>query len=227
MLGILNNIFICEKIKIVNVTQTANKRLIIFTRYPEPGKVKTRLISALGAEGATNLHRQMSEHTLSQVRQFCRTVPVSIQVYFSGGKQQDMRDWLGADLVYQPQGIGDLGSRMVQALSDAFLENLDFVVIIGTDCPGLNVDFLTKAFTLELDHDLVLGPALDGGYYLIGLRRFIPELFSGISWSTAEVLQQTVNIALKLGLSVVYLPSLGDVDRPEDLQIWKQLCNQN
>jgi rSAM/selenodomain-associated transferase 1 len=210
----------------VRVTQTANKRLIIFTRYPEPGKVKTRLISALSAEGATNLHRQMTEHTLSQVRQFCRTLPVSTQVYFSGGKQQDMRNWLGSDLVYQSQGIGDLGSRMVQALSDAFQENLDFVVIIGTDCPGLNADFLTRAFTLGLNHDLILGPALDGGYYLIGLRRFIPELFSGISWSTAEVLQQTVNIALKLGLSVAYLPPLGDVDRPEDLQIWEQLCNQ-
>jgi rSAM/selenodomain-associated transferase 1 len=218
--------FEARKIELVVLKETAKQRLIIFTRYPQPGQVKTRLIPALGAEGATNLHRQMTEHTLSQVRTLRSTLPLSIQVYFSGGNQQDMQAWLGDDLVYQPQADGDLGSRMMQALSQSFQDHMDYAVIIGTDCPSLSADFIAKAFILGLSHDLVLGPAIDGGYYLIGLRHFLPELFSGISWSTAEVLQQTVTIAHKLNLSVAYLPPLADIDRPEDLLIWEKIRNQ-
>jgi len=198
------------------------QRLIIFTRYPKPGQVKTRLIPALGAEGAANFHREMTEHTLSQVKKFRSTHPLSVEVYFSGGQQQqEMQGWLGSDLVYRPQCSGDLGSRMAQALSKAFQESIDRVVIIGTDCPGLNANFMAKAFDLLGSHDIVLGPAIDGGYYLIGLCCFMAELFSDISWGTADVLQQTVDIANKLDLSVAYLPSLADIDRPEDLPVWQ------
>lgn len=203
--------------------EAAKERLIVFTRYPEAGEAKTRLIPALGALGAATVHRQMTEHTLSQVRKFCMTHPISVEVHFAGKKgQQEMQDWLGADLVYQPQGKGDLGMRMARSLSAAFDDNIDRAIIIGTDCPGLNADSIEKAFHHLLSHDLVLGPAIDGGYYLIGLRCLIPELFSGISWGTAEVLPQTVEIAKKLDVSIAYLPSLADVDRPEDLPIWEQ-----
>jgi hypothetical protein len=135
-----------------------------------------------------------------------------------------MVGWLGSDLIYKPQGEGDLGTRMARSLSLACQDNVDSVVIIGTDCPGLNAQLMAKAFKQLHAQDLVLGPALDGGYYLLGLRYFIPELFIGINWGTAEVLQQTVDIATQLNLSVAYLPQLADVDRPEDLPIWEQIC---
>ncbi len=200
------------------------ERLIIFTRYPEPGKTKTRLIPALGAEKAAALQRQMTEYTLSQVRELQKERLVTAEVRFAGGDRTLMVGWLGSDLIYKPQGEGDLGTRMARSLSLACQDNVDSVVIIGTDCPGLNAQLMAKAFKQLHAQDLVLGPALDGGYYLLGLRYFIPELFIGINWGTAEVLQQTVDIATQLNLSVAYLPQLADVDRPEDLPIWEQIC---
>ncbi len=205
----------------LSAVEMLEERLIIFTRYPEPGKTKTRLIPALGAQGAANLQRQMTEYTLRQVRELQNLRPISLEIRYDGGKQQLMQDWLGYDLVYLPQGRGDLGSRMARSHQFAFKTGLDHVVIIGTDCPGLNAQVMVQAFhQLHLAHDLVLGPAIDGGYYLIGLSRFIPELFTGIDWGTAAVLQQTVKIAQHLNLSVAYLTPLADVDRPEDLPVW-------
>lgn len=202
----------------------AIEHLIIFTRYPEPGKTKTRLIATLGAEGAATLQRQMTENTISQVRKLLQQRPLVGEIHFAGGNQSLMAQWLGSDLVYQPQGSGDLGERMARALSTAFSSGAESAVIIGTDCPGLSAAIIAKAFNyLHYDCDLVLGPALDGGYYLLGLGRFVPELFTGISWSTAEVLSQTANIAKQLNLSVAYLPQLADVDRPEDLPVWEQM----
>jgi hypothetical protein len=191
--------------------------LIIFTRYPEPGKTKTRLIPALGAEGAATLQRQMTEHTLAQVKELQAKRLVSVEVYFVGGNQQLMQSWLGTSVIYRQQGDGDLGRRMAIAFQTALEAGKQRVVVIGTDCPDLKAEVMVKAFHALEQHDLVLGPAQDGGYYLIGLCRLIPELFTGISWSTAEVLQQTMSIAQRLELAVAYLPRLSDVDRPEDL----------
>ncbi|MBV8884743.1 MAG: TIGR04282 family arsenosugar biosynthesis glycosyltransferase [Chroococcidiopsidaceae cyanobacterium CP_BM_RX_35] len=199
------------------------EHLIVFTRYPEPGKTKTRLIPALGAQGAADIQRQMTEYTLSQAKEL-QLRSVSVEVRYDGGKRQLMQDWLGYDIVCRSQGKGDLGSRMMRSHQFAVKTGRDYVVIIGTDCPGLNVEVMTQAFhKLHLAYDLVLGPAIDGGYYLIGLSRLLPELFTGISWGTAEVLQQTVAIAQKLNLSIAYLAPLADVDRPEDLSIWTDI----
>jgi rSAM/selenodomain-associated transferase 1 len=204
-----------------NLPKVAKKHLIIFTRYPEPGKTKTRLIPALGSEGAARLHRQMTEHTLVQVKQLQKVIPISWEVRFAGGNYQLMQDWLGAQLIYQPQGEGDLGKRMERSLFHAFESQAEYAVIIGTDCPALNAEILALAFE-ELEHcELVLGPARDGGYYLIGLRYPRPELFTNIDWGTNRVFSQTVEIAHKLNLSMVSLPVLADIDRPEDLCNWE------
>lgn len=199
------------------------ERLIIFTRYPEEGTTKTRLIPILGAKGAATLHRQMTEYTLSKVRELQNSYQLSVEVYFTGGNLSLMQQWLGSDIVYQPQGKGDLGSRIVRSLALAFQDSIDRVVIIGTDCPSLNAQLLEKAFYQLHSHNLVIGPAIDGGYYLIGLHYLIPELFTGINWGTDEVLQKTVDIAKKLELSIAYLPQLADIDRPVDLPIWEQI----
>ena len=202
----------------------SQNHLIIFTRYPEAGKAKTRLIPALGPEGAAELHRQMAEHTVAQARSLqARSEPVSVEVRFAGGSAEQMQAWLGGDLQLQPQSEGGLGDRMAQAFQSAFTAGASAAIVIGTDCPDLDADLLEKAFQELRQHDLVLGPANDGGYYLIGLRRSIPDLFQGVAWSTAAVLQQTVAIGEGLGLTIARLPTLSDVDYPADLEIWQRV----
>ena len=200
------------------------QHLIIFTRYPEAGKTKTRLIPALGTKGAADLHRQMTEHTLTQVKQL-QSNAISFEVRFAGGDLQLMQGWLGSNSIYQSQGDGDLGQRMARSLLYAFQSGAEKAVIIGTDCPDVNAEILAEAFAKLHHYNLVLGPAMDGGYYLVGLQYPIPELFIDIDWGTAKVLQQTVEIAENLNLSIVYLPYLADIDRPEDLPIWEKYRN--
>jgi rSAM/selenodomain-associated transferase 1 len=199
-------------------------RLILFTRYPEPGKAKTRLIPALGAEGAAALHQQMADHTVGQVRMFQLQHPLCVEVRFAGGNRDLMQRWLGSDWMYTGQGEGDLGDRMGRSFQSAFNAGVNRVLLIGTDCPDLDALLLEQAFCQLQHHDLVLGPASDGGYYLIGLRRWIPPLFSGIEWSTAGVLERTLAIAEDLNLSVALLPVLSDVDYPADLKIWHRIA---
>ncbi len=202
-----------------------SQRLILFTRYPQPGKAKTRLIPALGAAGAADLHRQMVEQTLAEIKQLQELVQLSVEIWFaatedSAETQRQMQDWLG-DWDYSPQSNGDLGQQLIAANQTAFNSGMQQVITIGSDCPGLKAGLMQQAFGLLNQHDLVLGPAQDGGYYLIGLRRHLPELFCNITWSSERVLQQTVEIASGLGLSVAYLETLADVDRPEDLAVWE------
>ncbi len=191
--------------------------LVIFTRYPEPGKTKTRLIPVLGAEGAASLQRQMTEQTIAKTKALQCERQISIAVYFSDGSQPLMENWLGTSVVYRRQSDGDLGTRMAVAFQTELEAGAQSVVIIGTDCPDLTIEILTQAFEALKQHDLVVGPAADGGYYLIGLRRLLPELFVGVSWGTSQVRQQTVEIAQSLDLAIAFLPLLNDIDRPEDL----------
>lgn len=205
----------------------AKERLIIFTRYPEPGTTKTRLIPALDALGAATLQKQMTEYVLSQARELQSFYLAAIEVRFAGGDRQLMQDWLGKDFHYVAQGTGDLGCRLTKALIDAQRNGIESVVIIGSDCPQLKAQTIAQAFQLlHHNNDLVIGPALDGGYYLIGLNRLIPELFIGIDWGTERVLSRTVDTARKLNLAIAYLPTLADVDRPEDLYIWQNITNK-
>ncbi|MTJ15112.1 glycosyltransferase [Anabaena sp. UHCC 0187] len=194
------------------------QHLIIFTRYPEPGKTKTRLIPALGEIGAANLQKQMTEYTISQVRELAKMTRVSVEVRFTGGDLEKMQNWLGNDLLYQFQGEGDLGVRMERSLANAFSQNAEQVIIIGTDCPDLNSQILASAFEKLRVFDLVIGPAIDGGYYLIGLQQPIAELFANIHWGTAQVFAKTVEIAQTWHLSISYLQALADIDRPEDIE---------
>jgi uncharacterized protein len=195
--------------------------LIVFTRYPEPNQTKTRLIPLLGAEGAANLQRQMTEHTLLQVKELQKFTDISVELRFAGGNFESMQAWLGENIIYHPQGEGDLGVKMNRAISECFNNGAKKVVVIGTDCPGIDAQLLATAFQ-HLDHsNLVLGPALDGGYYLIGLRWLAPELFQNIQWGTSKVWQQTMDIAQNLKLSCVNLKQLSDVDRPEDVAVWE------
>ena len=196
------------------------EQLIIFTRYPEPGKTKTRLIPVLGEIGAAQIHSKLTKDTLNTARQFIVERPASLAIYFDGGNQELMSVWLGNNFLYKKQCTGDLGERMKFAFQQEFKTGKSPLVLIGTDCPELDKNILNKAFDALKSSDVVLGPASDGGYYLIGLVRLIPQLFTGISWGTSEVLAQTQAIAEKLALSIYELPTLNDIDRPEDLNLF-------
>ena len=218
-------------------------RLIIFTRFPEPGTTKTRLIGALGEEGAADLQRRLTERLAARVRAFVRAeapetgtggeAGIDVEVRFEGGDAERMRQWLGegaeqAPFAYRPQGCGDLGERMERAFNDAFgrddpSQAAGRVVLAGSDIPDLTAEILKRAFAELESHDLVLGPAEDGGYYLIGLTRPAPGLFRDVPWGADRVLARTREIAGRLGLSVRLLETLRDVDRPEDLQTWDAL----
>jgi hypothetical protein len=164
----------------------------------------------------------MTEHVLNRVRDLVESRPVHMEVRYEGGKQGLMEEWLGKSISYRSQGSGDLGARMARAFAEAFQQGLNRVVIIGSDCPGITEITARTAFELLGQFDVVLGPANDGGYYLIGLRQETEQLFHDIPWGTAEVRGRTVEIANKLGLRVVQLEPLDDVDRAEDIEVWKR-----
>ena len=208
---------------------TTPLHLIVFTRYPEPGKTKTRLIPALGPDGAANVQRQMTEWVLLQARQFLQSghsQQLLVDVRFAGGTPIKMQEWLGPEWTYLDQGKGDLGDRLIRAFQSAFDRGARVVIAIGIDCPGVTSDVLAQAYNQLSCHDGVIGPANDGGYYLIGLRRPIPELFNGIAWGTETVRSSTLSIARTLGLAIAQLSPLSDVDRPEDLIVWQQISGQ-
>ena len=152
-----------------------NDLLIIFTKYPEPGKAKTRLIEELGADGAAKLSREMTENTIAVARSACLHSKISLEIRYTGSDEERMRSWLGDDLTLVPQGEGDLGQRMKRAFHESLEGGAKHVVIIGTDCPALDKHAIASAFDKLGTHELVLGPAHDGGYYLIGLSCPLPE----------------------------------------------------
>ena len=194
------------------------EQLTIFTRYPEPGLTKTRLISALGEEGAAKLQKELTEKTLQKIDRLVKTSHVEPVIYFEGGDLAGMQNWLGPERLYKPQAQGDLGEKLKTAFSDAFGAGAERVVTIGCDCPGLSREHIGRAFDALYLKGLVLGPATDGGYYLIGMQRPLDALFEDIPWGTDKVFETTVSLAQQLGLSIEILEELDDVDRPEDLE---------
>jgi len=198
------------------------RHLTIFTRYPKPGRTKTRLIPALGAEEAALLQTAMTGRTVLTARHAARSQGFRAEIRFTGGSRRQMRRWLGPGLAYTTQGSGDLGLRMSRAFRDHLHERHDAAVIIGSDCPGLTPSIIRQAFDALLDTDLVIGPAADGGYYLIGLKAPAPAVFENIDWGSDQVLSQTLNAAERAGMSYLQLAMLNDVDRPEDLEVWHE-----
>ena len=193
-------------------------QLTIFTRYPEPGQTKTRLIDALGEDGAAAVQKELTEKTVQKIDQLVRTSTVEPVIYFEGGELAGMQNWLGPDRQYKLQGDGDLGKKLKQAFDDAFTAGAQRVVTIGCDCPGLSREHIGRAFDALYFKVLVLGPATEGGYYLIGIKQPLGALFNNILWGTDKVFEATVSVAQQLGLSIEILEELHDVDRPEDLK---------
>ena len=182
--------------------------------------VKTRLIPALGEDGAAGLQRQMTEAVASQAEILGASRRLRFEIRYDGGDAESVARWLAPvapNGQCRPQGDGDLGQRMQQAMAQAFAEGSERVVLLGCDCPAMSAEIMAQAFAALADHDLVLGPALDGGYYLLGLVAPQPLLFVDMEWGDEAVLARTLDRAEAASLRVFLLESLADVDRPEDL----------
>src|SRR6056297_1032747 len=197
--------------------------IIIFTRYPKPGQTKTRLISLLGQVGAAELHQHILEHTIKQADKGCDELPVHRIISFNGGNQTKMNHWLGPDGDYFQQQGKDLGENLRQTMEYAFDKNFRKVLLVGSDIPGIRSAILKKGFRFLNDKDMVLGPAADGGYYLIGMHKnaYTSGFFNGINWGLSSVLEETITLAQKSDLSYSLLEKLHDIDTPEDLNWWR------
>ena len=187
-------------------------RVVLFTRYPEPGKAKTRLIPALGAADAAALHRTLTAHTLRVVRE----TGLALEVRSTGAPVAAFAAWLGAAKITD-QGEGDLGARLARAGPPYP------TLFIGADAPDLTPALLRDAADALAHADAVIGPAEDGGYWLLGLARAVADVFEGIDWSTEVVFAQTVARLAAAGIDPTLLPMLADCDRPEDLARWPGL----
>lgn len=191
--------------------------IIVFARAPRLGTVKTRLARDLGAQGALDIYRSLAEHTL----RVARAAGPPVHLYYAPADGHDeVRRWLGAGLVYHPQAEGDLGARMAQAFDERFAGGARRVAIVGTDCPALDAATLRAALDGLADVDLVLGPATDGGYYLMALRAPAPSLFADIPWSSARTRAVTLERARAARLTVRLLETRADVDTAQDWAEW-------
>ncbi|MGF1529800.1 MAG: TIGR04282 family arsenosugar biosynthesis glycosyltransferase [Puniceicoccaceae bacterium] len=190
---------------------------LVFLKAPQLGQVKTRLAATTGALVATEIFRATASASV-------RAIPSSWEVvisYTPPQAEQTMRQWLDPlrpALSYRPQHEGDLGNRLNRAFEEANPSTRQPVFAIGGDCPDLSPKIFEQALETLQESDCVLGPALDGGYYLIGTRAHHPILFSGIPWSTEEVLAKTCANATRSGLKTILLEPLPDIDTEEDLK---------
>lgn len=182
--------------------------LLLFIKNPIPGKTKTRLAGDVGNEMALKMYHQLTNWTREQALGLTAT---DRHLYYSNEVTANDA-WREQDFHKHLQHPGDLGERMLDGFRIAFEEGYDKVIIIGSDCPGIDTDYLIEAFAALDDHDVVIGPALDGGYTLLGMRTFTPTLFKNIAWSTSEVLPATLARAAAAGRSVSQLKPLSDVD---------------
>jgi rSAM/selenodomain-associated transferase 2/rSAM/selenodomain-associated transferase 1 len=191
--------------------------LIVFGRYPRVGKTKTRLIPALGPVGAAALQKRLAEKMVATARQTAIRIGARLVFCHDGGREQQLRQWLGGRPIhFRPQATGDLGRRMHLAMQCAFDGGARRVVLVGTDIPGLTAAILEQAFSALDEKDLVIGPSIDGGYWLVGMTR--PEnIFDGITWSRPDVLENTLTLARRKGMTPGLLDPLNDLDTPGDL----------
>lgn len=188
--------------------------LIVFLKHPTPGRVKTRLAAALGAEDAAAVYRAMAEELMRRTRSDRLR---RLAFHAPEAARDAMEAWLPGE-EWRVQSGRDLGERMHRAFEAAFGLGARRVAIVGTDLPWLGeADVLEATGALERA-DVVVGPARDGGYYLLALRRPVPELFERVAWSTDAVLATTLERARSLGLAVHRLALRNDIDTPEDLQ---------
>ena len=188
----------------------------LLLKAPRAGEVKTRLARSVGAERATRIYRALVEHQLAQIPADWRTV-----IHFApSDAEAEMRSWLENFSLNQflPQPNGDLGSRLISAMDHGFASGAGLIFFLGGDCPGLTRSYLEEAEAALGETDMIIAPARDGGYVLLGLRKPMASIFEGIPWSSEFVFAATLRTAVAAGLSFRCLPPLEDVDDLESYE---------
>lgn len=186
-----------------------SRALLIFIKNPQKGKVKTRIAQSVGDDSALRIYKLLLDYT----RSIASSLPITRRLYYSSHIEKD--DWPESLYDKFVQTGDDLGERMSSAFQKT-LKSFEKVVIIGSDCSQLQSDDIQEAFDQLTQNDVVIGPTLDGGYYLLGMKKYNSELFTSISWSTDEVFEQTTTKANQTGLKVGVLRTLSDIDFIED-----------
>ncbi|MBS1668384.1 MAG: TIGR04282 family arsenosugar biosynthesis glycosyltransferase [Bacteroidetes bacterium] len=187
--------------------------LLIFAKNLIPGQVKTRLAASIGHDGALAVYQKLLQHT----EMVTRNIDVDKTVFYSSFiEEQDL--WDNEIYKKQLQSGTDLGERMQDAFLETFAKGHGKVVIIGTDCLEMERVIIMDAFAQLNEHDIVIGPAKDGGYYLLGMKKMVPSIFYNISWGTDKVLEETLHACYQLKISVGLLPILSDIDTVKDLE---------
>lgn len=190
---------------------------MVFARYPTPGLVKTRMAAQVGEELATGLYAALASEVWRVALQAQAGGVAQVLLFCDApSPHYDCRRWLTGAAGYYPQSPGDLGQRLATGFRDLFRAGYTRVAAIGTDCVALTPNMIQGAFEALDEAEVVLGPATDGGYYLLGLRRFHRSLFEGIPWGTPRVLEVTLQRTALAALPSLVLPVHTDVDSPED-----------
>ncbi|MGS2717508.1 TIGR04282 family arsenosugar biosynthesis glycosyltransferase [Eionea flava] len=201
--------------------------LLVMSKSPERGRVKTRMQPFLTQTQSCQLHIQLTQQALQQ---WIDIDSLKVELWVGGNiahfKQQILLPLYQNNVRYQSlpiyaQAQGDLGQRMHFATEHALRAGATGVVVVGTDCPFISPEYIKKAIQALKQSDVVIGPASDGGYVLIGIKQSQPALFSGVKWGSASVLETTQAMIQNEQLSVSLLPVLSDIDTPEDLQLLK------
>ena len=195
-----------------------NRRcLIVFVKSPETRGVKSRLAEAIGEQKARQLYRRFVQDLLDSLDRgnYCLKI-----FFYPPDHRPVLVQWLGHSRSYEPQTGDDLGERMKNAFKKCFSDGFETVLLIGSDCPDLPAEIIDEGFASLKGSDVVIGPSLDGGYYLLGFKAdtFLPDAFTGISWGTDGVIKNTCEILANNGLSIAVLPSWRDIDTCEDLR---------
>jgi len=194
--------------------------LIIFVRNPVLGKVKTRIAKDLGDDVALDIYKKLLVYTHS----ITKALPVHRTVFYAD-YLNDHDLWEASSYNKMLQWGSDLGERMHHAFEFLFAQGYSKVAIIGSDCMDLDQAIMTQAFDALENNDAVIGPSLDGGYYLLGMNVFMPEVFKNKHWSTETVFDETIDCIKKAGYSFFLLPKLSDVDNGEDCKKYSQLLS--
>jgi len=192
----------------------SNTHVVVMTKFPEPGKVKTRMAVQLGADGACKLHAAMVSHLIEKT--LTDLTELNVKFHVAGGNPAAISNWLGSWQWVKQVGE-NLGEKMSNAIQSSFDECADKAIILGTDAPGITPE-LVREVLIGLDNaDVVFVPAFDGGYVMAGMKGVYPEMFEGIEWSTDEVLETSVNQLENSGIQVKILDAISDIDTPDDL----------
>lgn len=202
----------------MNLTQLERNLLLIFIKNPEPGKVKTRLAKTIGNDEALKVYLNLLNYTLK----ITQHIQVDKHLFYD---QEVPEKDMWPDNLYSKycQFGADLGERMQDAFEKGFSKGYSSIVIIGSDCPELRPEIIEKAFLLLRSCDIVIGPARDGGYYLLGMKKVYASVFINKTWSSPSVFKETIDEISRLNLNLKLLPILSDVDNENDLHLLKDI----